>query len=82
MDGKVDRYYQFALADHHDEQDAINPREHPVFLPTPPGANKAQLLAILFEHRVIADPSPLPATTCGFAFAGGGVPQPHEYIQA
>ena len=49
-DGKVDGHHQFAIADHHDEQDAINPGEHPVFLPTPPGAHEAQLLAVLFEH--------------------------------
>src|SRR5262245_25420033 len=29
-DGKVHGHHQFALADHHDEQDPINTREHPV----------------------------------------------------
>jgi hypothetical protein len=38
-DGKVDWDDQFALTDHHDQQDAINTREYPVFLPTPPGAH-------------------------------------------
>src|SRR5262245_45592838 len=49
-DGKVDGHHQFAISDHHDEQDAINTGEHAVFLPTPPGAQQAQLLAVLFEH--------------------------------
>jgi hypothetical protein len=40
-DGKVDRDDQFAIADHHDEQDAINAGEHPVFLAAPPGAHQA-----------------------------------------
>src|SRR4030095_3778227 len=72
--GKVDGHHQFALADDHDEEDAINTGEHPVLLATPPGTNQAQLLTILFEHRVIAHPGPLPATACGLACAGGVAP--------
>jgi hypothetical protein len=40
-DSKVHGHHQFAIADHHDEQDAINPGEYPVFLPTPPSAHQA-----------------------------------------
>jgi hypothetical protein len=57
--GKVYWHHEFALADHHEEQNAIDTGTHPVFLPTPPSAYKPQLPAILFEHRVIADPGPL-----------------------
>jgi hypothetical protein len=49
-DGKVDGHHQLALANDHDQQYPINPREHPMFLATPPGADEAQLLAILFEY--------------------------------
>ena len=47
------------------EEDTVNTGEHPVFLATPPGAHQAQLLAVLFEHRVIAHPGPLPAAPRG-----------------
>jgi hypothetical protein len=40
-DGKVDGDDQLALAKDHNQQDSINTGEHPVFLPTPAGANKA-----------------------------------------
>src|SRR5918999_64865 len=53
-DGKIDGHYQFTLTNDDHQEDPINAREHPVLLPTPPGAHQAQLLAILFEHRVIA----------------------------
>src|SRR5262245_18941131 len=49
-DSIVHGHHEFALSDHHDEQDAINTGEYPVFLPAPPGAHESQLLAILFEH--------------------------------
>src|SRR5262249_51747639 len=81
-DGKVDGYHQFAIADHHDEQDPINTGEHPVFLAAPPGTHEAQLLAILFEHRVITHPGPLPATARGFTLAGGIAPQRDQHLQA
>ena len=64
-DGKVNGDDQLALTDNHDQEDPINTGEHPVFLPTPPGADESQLVAILFEHRVIGDPGPLPPATCG-----------------
>src|SRR5262249_33540275 len=73
-DGKVDGDDQLALADHHDQEDAINTAEHSVSLPTPPSAHESQLRTILFEHRVITHPGPLPAATCGFTFAGGVTP--------
>src|SRR5262245_16032635 len=57
---KVDGHHQFAIADDHDEEDAINTGEYPVLLPTPPGTHQAQLLTILFEDRLIAHPGPLP----------------------
>src|SRR2546427_6308316 len=50
-DGKVDGDHQFAIADDDHEQDAINAGEYLVILPTPPGAHKAQLIAVLFEYR-------------------------------
>jgi hypothetical protein len=81
-DSKVDGHYQFALADDHDQENPIDTGEHPVFLPTPPGADEAQLLPILFEHGVITHPGPLPAAARGFAFAGGGAPQRHQHVQA
>ena len=70
------------IADDHDQQDPINTGEHPVFLATPPGAHQAQLLAILFEHRVIADPGPLPAAARGRTCAGGVAPQRDQHLQA
>jgi hypothetical protein len=73
-DGKVDGHHQFALANNDHEENPINAGEYPVFLPTPPGAHEAQLLAVLLEYRVITDPGPLPAAACGFTFAGGVTP--------
>src|SRR5262249_25679928 len=49
---------------------------------TPPGTHQTQLLAILFEDRVIAHPGPLPATACGLAFAGSRAPQRDQHLQA
>jgi hypothetical protein len=80
-DGTVDGDDQLAIADDHHEQHTINTREHPVFLAAPPGANQAQLIAILFEHRVITHPGPLPAAARGFTFAGGVTPQRHQHLQ-
>ena len=80
-DGKVDGHDQLALANDHDQEDPINTREHPVFLATPPGAHQAQLLAILFEHRVIGHPGPLPAAARGRTLAGGVAPQRHQHLQ-
>src|SRR5262245_54234062 len=73
-DGKVDRHHQLALTNNHDEQHPINPGEHPVFLATPPFSRQAQLLAVFFEHRVIAHPGPLPTAACGLTLAGGVTP--------
>src|SRR5262245_23681472 len=73
-DGKVHGYHEFAIAEHHNQQDAINAGEYPVFLPAPPGAHQTQLRAILFEHRVITHPGPLPAAARGCTFAGGVPP--------
>jgi hypothetical protein len=80
-DGKVDRDDQFAIANDHDQEDAINTGEHPVFLPTPPGANQAQLLTIFFEHRIIGDPGPLPAAARGRTRPGGVTPQRDQHLQ-
>jgi hypothetical protein len=41
-DGKIDGHHQLAITDDHDQEDPINAGEHPVFLPTPPGANMAK----------------------------------------
>src|SRR5262249_12969187 len=49
--------------------------EYPVFLAAPPGAHQAQLLAILFEDRVITHPGPLPAAACGLTLAGCRAPE-------
>src|SRR5262249_5882103 len=73
-DGKVDGHHQFALTNDDHQEDPINAGEHPVFLAAPPSANEAQLLAVLFEYRVIAHPGPLPAAACGFTFASGLTP--------
>src|SRR4030095_5075759 len=75
-------YHQFAITDPHAQQDAINPGEHPVFLPTPPGTNQAQLIAVLLEYRVIGDPGPLPAAACSLTRAGGIAPQRYQHVQA
>jgi hypothetical protein len=40
-DGKVHGHHEFAIAEHHDEQNAINTGKYPVFLATPPGADEA-----------------------------------------
>src|SRR5262245_19531681 len=37
-DGKVHGHHELAITDDDNEQHPINPREHPVFLTTPPGA--------------------------------------------
>src|SRR5918992_2797638 len=81
-DSQVDGDDQLALAKDHDQQDPINAGEHPVFLPTPPGAHHAQLIAILFEHRIIRDPGPLPAAARCLAFAGGVTPQRFQHLHA
>src|SRR5262249_27679510 len=81
-DGKVDGDDQLALTDDHDQEDPINTGEYPVFLATPPGADEAQLLAVLFEHRVIPHPRPLPAALRGLTFAGGVTPWRDEHLQA
>src|SRR5918992_356277 len=81
-DGQVDGDDQLALAKDHDQQDPINAGEHPVFLPTPPGAHHAQLIAILFEHRIIRDQGPLPAAARCLAFAGGVTPQRFQHLHA
>ena len=73
-DGKVDGHHQFALTNDDHQEDPINAGEHAVFLAAPPGTHEAQLLAVLLEYRVIADPGPLPAAACGFTFAGGVTP--------
>ena len=46
------------------------------------GAHKTQLLAVLFEHRVIAHSGPLPAAACGLTLAGGIAPQRHQRLRA
>src|SRR4030095_2314835 len=51
--GKIHGNDQLPIADDDNQEDPINPREHPVFLPAPPGAHDAQCTSILFEHRVI-----------------------------
>ena len=81
-DGKVDGDDQLALADHDDQQHPVNAREHPVFLATPPGAHQAQLLAVLLEYRVIADPGPLPAAACSCTRVGGVTPQRYQHVCA
>jgi hypothetical protein len=40
-DSKVHGDHEFALANDHHEEDAINAGEHPVFLAAPPGAHQA-----------------------------------------
>src|SRR6266446_5009632 len=64
-DGKVHGDHEFAIANDHHQEDPINAREDPVFLPTPPGTDTSQLLPILFEHGVIGDPGPLPPAPRG-----------------
>src|SRR5215468_12015685 len=73
-DGKIHGYHEFALTNDDHQEDPINTGEHPMFLPAPPGAHEAQLLAILFEHRVIADPGPLPAAARRLTLARGIAP--------
>src|SRR5438309_276635 len=58
------------------------PRPLAVLLQTPPGADESQLVAILFEHRVIADPGPLPAAACGRTRTGGMPPQRFQHLEA
>src|SRR5262249_43228951 len=81
-DGKVHGHHEFAIADHHHQEDAINPGEHPVFLPTPPGAHQTQLLAVLFEYRIIRNPGPLPAAARGCTLVGSRAPQRYQYLYA
>ena len=70
-DGNIDGDDQLAIADDHDREDPINTGESSVFLPTPPRANKAQLIVILFAYRIICEPGPLPAAARGLTLAGG-----------
>src|SRR5207244_2592264 len=81
-DDKVHGDHEFAIANDHYQEDPINAREDPVFLPTPPGTDKSQLLPILFEHRVIGDPGPLPPAPRGLALADGIAPQWYQHLQA
>src|SRR4029450_5809731 len=50
-------------------------------LAAPPGAHQAQLLSIFFEHTVIGDPGPLPATARGRALVLDMTPQRDEHLQ-
>jgi hypothetical protein len=52
-----------------------------MFLPTPPGAYQIQLLAVLFEYRVIARLGPLPAAACGRTLVGDIAPQRYQHLQ-
>src|SRR5262249_32205786 len=81
-DGTVDGHYQLTLANDHNQQHPVNTREHPFFLPAPPGANEAQLIAILFEHRVITHLGPLPAAACGLTRTGRVTSQRDQHLQA
>src|SRR5262245_59547895 len=63
--------HSVALAHDNEQEDPINARAHPVFLPTPPGADETQLRAILFAPHVIAHPGPWPAAARGRTRAGG-----------
>src|SRR5262245_50703248 len=73
-DGEVHGHYQFPITYDDHQEDPINPGEHPVFLAAPPGTNEAQLLAVLFEYRVIAHPGPLPAAARSRTRVGGMAP--------
>src|SRR5215470_14949472 len=55
-DGKIHGDHEFTLTNDDHQEDPINTGEHPMFLPTPPGAHEAQLLAVLFEDRIIRNP--------------------------
>jgi hypothetical protein len=81
-DGKVDGDDQLAITDDHDQQHTINTRKYPFFLTTLPGAYQSQLLAILFEHRVITDPGPLPTAACGLTRIGNIALQRHQHLHA
>ena len=80
--GKVDGDDQFALAQDDHEEEPVNAREDPMFLPTPPGADESQLLSILFEHGIITHPGPLPAAPRGRTCTSGVAPQRHQHLQA
>src|SRR5262249_15014130 len=58
------------------------PRKHPMVLPTPPVSNEAQLLPIFFEHTVIGDPGPLPATARSRTLVLDMAPQGEEHLQS
>jgi hypothetical protein len=48
--------------------------------PCLPGAHESQLLPILFEHRIIRNPGPLPAAARRLACAGGVTSQRFQYL--
>jgi hypothetical protein len=73
-DGKVHGHHQLTIANDHNQENPVNTREYPMFLATPPGTHQAQLITVFFEHRVIADPGPLPAAACGLTRAGDVTP--------
>src|SRR5262245_15680646 len=73
-DGKIHGDHEFALTNDDHQEDSINTGEHPMFLAAPPGAHQTQLLAVLFEDRIIRNPGPLPAAACGRTLASGRAP--------
>ena len=50
-------------------------------LAAPPGAHESQVLPIFFEHTVIGDPGPLPATARGRTLVLDMAPQREEHLQ-
>ena len=64
---KVHRDRQFAIADHHDQQQTINSQQAPLLLPTPSPTHQTQLLTIFLEEPIIAHPGPFPPAVAGQA---------------
>src|SRR5215831_2192918 len=73
-DGKIHGDHEFALTNDDHQEEPINTGEHPMFLAAPPRTNKAQLIAVLFEDRIIRNPGPLPAAACRLTSTGGMAP--------
>ena len=81
-DGKVERDEEFAIADDDSEEDPIDTGHGAFELATIPGADEAEVCAVFPEDGIIDDPSPLPATSGGGAFALGMAPNGQKNLQA
>ena len=77
-DGKIHRDDEFAIANDHKQEHAINAKDRPLELATVPAAHESEVLAVFSKHGIIDDPSPLPTTLGGGTLGLGMTQFSHE----